>query len=83
MYRSVTTPLDLAAAGLAPTPVNRRPKTVLLMTTAATLVGLELPTDDAASSTRWSPWRSYVSHHLWAVALDELDDRARAKGIPT
>jgi AraC family transcriptional regulator of adaptative response / DNA-3-methyladenine glycosylase II len=49
----------------------------------ATRIGLELPTDDAASSTRWSPWRSYVSHHLWAVALDELDDRARAKGIPT
>jgi AraC family transcriptional regulator of adaptative response / DNA-3-methyladenine glycosylase II len=49
----------------------------------ATRIGLNLPSDDAASSARWSPWRSYVSHHLWAVALDELDDRARAKGTPT
>jgi|GEM_PF-4087873 len=31
---------------------------------AAARLGLEL-----ADSRRWSPWRSYVTHHLWALAI--------------
>ena len=38
----------------------------------ATWLGLTLPVDDTAAAARWSPWRSYVSHHLWAIALDAL-----------
>ena len=50
----------------------------------ATRIGLELPgnhvAEQAAAAARWSPWRSYVSHHLWAIALDEMADRTRPAG---
>lgn len=57
----------------------------LVVRRVAARIGLDLPRDAPAglgTAARWSPWRSYVSHHLWAVALDEMDDRARARGVP-
>ena len=46
------------------------PATDLGVRAAATHLGLpDRPTDLAERSTRWRPWRSYATQHLWA-ALD-------------
>ena len=48
---------------------------VLLATDLATRrIAARLDIDLAAAAGGWSPWCSYVTHHLWALALTERKD---------
>ena len=47
------------------------PDVLLVGDLAARRVAERLGIDLSSSRTDWAPWRSYATHHLWAVLLDE------------
>ncbi|MHA3703884.1 DNA-3-methyladenine glycosylase family protein [Jatrophihabitans sp. YIM 134969] len=68
----------LALPGIGPWTANylrmrvfRDPDILLASDLAVRRVAAELGLD-LSGSERWAPWRSYVTHHLWAVVLDRL-----------
>ncbi len=45
---------------------------------AARRIATRLDLDLADGGARWAPWRSYVTHHLWALALAEMSAPEKA-----
>ena len=57
---------------------------VLLATDLATRrIAERLGLDLAVADPRWSPWCSYLTHHLWAVALTDRGTPTPTAGRPT
>jgi AraC family transcriptional regulator of adaptative response / DNA-3-methyladenine glycosylase II len=50
----------------------------LIVRRSAAALGLpDTPDELAAAGRRWSPWRSYATHHLWQLELDARLGRRR------
>ena len=50
------------------------PPTSACATRSSRSVSTASPRSAAALAERWSPWRSYALHHLWASSVKEIDD---------